>query len=70
LARVKSVRPRLDGDLHKQRIRRLDRGTFNGGFRSILVEREVSEIKGWRRKLEASGDPGLQPIAGNLAELE
>lgn len=27
-------------------------------------------MEGWQRKLEASGNPGLQPIAGNLAELE
>jgi hypothetical protein len=27
-------------------------------------------MQGWRRKLEASGHPGLQPIAVNLTELE
>jgi hypothetical protein len=43
---------------------------LNQGVRSIAIERAVSEMEGWRRKLEASGDPGLQPIAGNLAELE
>ena len=42
----------------------------NEGVRSIAIERAVSEIEGWRRRLEASGDPGLQPIAGNPGELE
>jgi hypothetical protein len=27
-------------------------------------------MEGWWGKLEASGDPDLQPIAGNLAELK
>lgn len=43
---------------------------LNGGVRRFAIERAVSEIDGWRRKLEASGDPGLQPVAGNLAELK
>ena len=43
---------------------------LNGGVRKIATERAVSEMEGWRGKLEASGDPDLQPIAGNLAELE
>lgn len=43
---------------------------LNGGVRRLAIERAVSEIEGWRRKLEASGDPGLQPIAGNLAGLK
>ena len=43
---------------------------LNQGVRSIAIERAVSEMEGWRKKLEASGDPGLQPIAGNLVELE
>ena len=43
---------------------------LNGGVRRFAIDRAVSEIDGWRRKLEASGDPGLQPVAGNLAELK
>lgn len=43
---------------------------LNGGVRRFAIERAVSEIDGWRRKLEASGDPGLQPVAGNLAGLK
>jgi hypothetical protein len=42
----------------------------NEGVRSITIEREVSEIEGWRRKLGASGTPRLRLVAGNLAELE
>jgi hypothetical protein len=44
--------------------------TLNQGVRRLAIERAVSEVKGWREKLEASGDPGLQPIAGNLGELK
>ena len=40
------------------------------GVRSIAIGLAVSELEGRRRKLEASDDPGLQPIAGNLVELE
>ncbi len=43
---------------------------LNQGVRRMAIERAVSEIDGWQKKLEASGDPGLQPIAGNLAELK
>ena len=43
---------------------------MNQGVRSIAIERTVSEMEGWQRKLEVSGNPGLQPIAGNLTELE
>ena len=43
---------------------------LNGGVRRFAIDRAVSEINGWRRKLEASGDPGLQPVAGNLAGLK
>jgi hypothetical protein len=44
--------------------------TLNQGVRRLAIERAVSEVEGWREKLEASGDPGLQPIAGNLGELK
>jgi len=54
--------------LTENRIRREDVGSttalLNQGVRSIAIERVVSEMEGWRGKLEASGDPGLQPIAG------
>ena len=40
------------------------------GVRQVDIERAISEIDGWQKKLEASGDPGLQPIAGNLRELK
>jgi hypothetical protein len=43
---------------------------LNGSVRSIAIERAVSEMKGWRRKLKAFGNPDLQPIAANLADLE
>jgi hypothetical protein len=33
---------------------------LNGGVRSIMIEREASEVKGLRGKLEASGAPCLQ----------
>ena len=43
---------------------------MNQGVRSIAIERAVPEMEGWQRKLEVAGNPGLQPIAGNLTELE
>ncbi len=43
---------------------------LNQGVRRLAIERAVSEVEGWREKLEASGDPGLQPIAGNLGEVK
>jgi hypothetical protein len=42
---------------------------LNRGVRSLGIERAISEIDGWRRKLEASGDPGLQPVADDLGRL-
>jgi hypothetical protein len=42
---------------------------LNQGVRSMEIERAVPEIDGWREKLEASGDPGLQPIADQLGRL-
>ncbi len=36
----------------------------------LPTKRTVSEIDGWWRKLETSGNPGLEPVAGNLAGLE
>ena len=43
---------------------------LNQGVRSLAIERAVSEVDGWQKTLEASGDPGLQPIADNLGELK
>ena len=43
---------------------------LNEGVRSLPTERVVSEVEGWQKKLEASGDPGLKPIADNLRELK
>ncbi len=43
---------------------------LNEGVRSLAIERAVSEVDGWQKKLEASGDPGLQPIAEDLGKLK
>jgi hypothetical protein len=40
------------------------------GVRSLAIEQAIPEIDGWREKLEATGDPGLQPIADALGELK
>ena len=40
------------------------------GVRRIAIGWAVSELEGRRRKLAASDAPGLQPIVGNLVELE
>ena len=39
------------------------------GAESAGIEGAMSEIDGWQRKLEASGDPGLRPIADQLRQL-
>ncbi len=44
--------------------------TLEEGVRSLPIERAISEVDGWQKKLEASGDPGLQPIVDNLRELK
>ena len=44
--------------------------TLEEGVRSLPLERAISEVDGWQKKLEASDDPGLQPIVGNLRELK
>lgn len=44
--------------------------TLREGVRRVAIERAISEVEGWQNKLEASGDPGLQPIADNLGELK
>lgn len=40
------------------------------GIRQVAIERAIAEVDGWQKKLEASNDPGLQPIARNLRELK
>ena len=40
------------------------------GVESLEIGRAVSEVDGWQKRLEASGDPGLQPIADSLGELK
>jgi hypothetical protein len=42
----------------------------NQGVRSLAIERAVSEVEGWQKRLEASNDPLLQPIADNLGALK
>lgn len=44
--------------------------TLEEGVRSLPIERAISEVDDWQKKLEASGDPGLQPIVDNLRELK
>jgi hypothetical protein len=44
--------------------------TLEEGIRSLPIERAISEMDDWQKKLEASGDPGLQPIVDNLRELK
>lgn len=42
---------------------------LRSGVEDLAVERALSEIDGWERKLEESGDPQLAPIAENLRQL-
>ncbi len=44
--------------------------TLEEGLRSLPIERAISEVDGWQKKLEATDDPGLQPIVDNLRELK
>lgn len=44
--------------------------TLREGVRSVEIERAISEVEGWQKKLEASGDPGLQPVAADLGKLK
>jgi hypothetical protein len=61
-------------DMAENRIRDEDfdstTATLREGVRQVAIERAISEVDGWQKKLEASGDPGLQPIAANLRELK
>ncbi len=42
---------------------------LEGGIAQLAIGRAVAEIETWERKLEATGDPELQAIAGNLGAL-
>ena len=42
---------------------------LRAGVVQLTIARAVAEIEAWERKLEASGDPELEPIAGNLGAL-
>jgi hypothetical protein len=44
--------------------------TLEEGLRSLPIERAISEVDGWQKKLEATDDPGLKPIVVNLRELK
>jgi putative N-acetylmannosamine-6-phosphate epimerase len=44
--------------------------TLEEGIRSLPIERAISEVDGWQKKLEATDDPGLKPIVDNLRELK
>jgi hypothetical protein len=42
---------------------------FRGRVYRASVERAIEAVEGWRCKLEATGDPDLAPIVGNLGKL-
>ncbi len=42
---------------------------LEGGIAQLAIGRAVAEIETWERKLETTGDPELQAIAGNLGAL-
>ena len=44
--------------------------TLEEGLRSLPIERAISEVDGWQKKLEATDYPGLKPIVDNLRELK
>ncbi len=43
---------------------------FRGRVYRASIQRATEEVGGWRRKLDATGDSDLAPIAENLGELE
>lgn len=43
---------------------------FRGRVYRASIQRAIEEVGGWRRKLDATGDPDLAPIAEKLGELE
>jgi hypothetical protein len=42
---------------------------FRGRVYRASIEKAIEEVEGWRRKLEATGDPDLTPVAENLGQL-
>ena len=44
--------------------------TFRGRVYRASRERAIEEVRGWRRRLEATGEPDLTSIAEKLRELE
>jgi hypothetical protein len=44
--------------------------TFRGRVYRASRERAIEEVRGWRRRLEATGEPYLTSIAEKLRELE
>ena len=44
--------------------------TFRGRVYRASRERAIEEVRGWRRRLEATGEPDLTSIAEYLRELE
>ena len=43
--------------------------TLRGGVANLAISSAVGEIELWQQKLEASGDPGLVKIGGDLGRL-
>ena len=43
---------------------------FRGRVYRASMERAIEEVESWRRKLEATDDPDLAPIAENLGKLK
>jgi hypothetical protein len=44
--------------------------TLGEGVRSLSLERAISEADDWQKKLETTGNSGLQPIADDLREFK
>ena len=44
--------------------------TFRGRVYRASMDRAIEEVRGWRSRLEAAGDPDLASIAENLGTLE
>jgi hypothetical protein len=42
---------------------------LEGGVAGLEISRAVAEIESWEIRLEATGDPALQPLAENLGAL-
>lgn len=43
--------------------------TLRNGVANLAISSAVGEIELWQQKLEASGDPGLAKIGGDLGKL-